>query len=470
MTSRVSETVVAIIGAGITGLSVASRLEQYDIPFIILEKSDKTGGQIRTCKKNGYTFETGPNTGMISTPEVAELFEYVQPEVRMETAKKISAARWIWKGNKFHPLPSDPISGLKSPLFTLNDKIGILFEPFRKKGNNPLESVGDLATRRLGKSFVDYAVDPFIGGIYAGDPFRLTTQYALPKLYALEQKYGSFIKGAVKKRKEPKSPRERKTTKEIFSAEGGLENLIKGLEKKISRTGTIVCNIEEITSEQSDNGNWLITYRQKGDSVRKVCVKHIVTTIRAYELETVLSPNIRPYLPSIASLTYAPVIEINVGFDHLPGISRNAFGGLVPSCENRKILGILFPSSCFDNRTPYADSALFTVFMGGIRQGYVFNNLNDDDIIEMGMNELYEMLKIPRNVVPDLIHISRYEKGIPQYEISSAKRVKKITEIQEKFKGMHIAGGISQGIGLADRITQGIKIGNKIARQVKHDI
>ncbi len=103
MTSKVSETVIAIIGAGITGLSVASRLEQYDIPFIILEKSDKTGGQIRTCKKNGYTFETGPNTGMISTPEVAELFEYVQPEVRMETAKKISDARWIWKGNKFHP-------------------------------------------------------------------------------------------------------------------------------------------------------------------------------------------------------------------------------------------------------------------------------------------------------------------------------------------------------------------------------
>ena len=89
----------------------------------------------------------------------------------------------------------------------MRDKLGILLEPFRARGRKENESIAELVVRRLGKSFLDYAVDPFIGGIYAGDPHRLVTRYALPKLYALEEQHGSFIRGAIAKARAPRMRR-----------------------------------------------------------------------------------------------------------------------------------------------------------------------------------------------------------------------------------------------------------------------
>ena len=236
-------TRVVIVGGGITGLSLAAVLAEREIPFVLLEKKKRLGGQIHTICDKGYTYELGPNTGSISTPEVIELFNFVAPEAVLEVASKDAKRRLIWKGRSFHALPSGLMSGITTPLFTFYDKLRLLGEPFRKRGTDPLESVGALAERRMGKSFVDYAVDPFIGGIYAGNPYRIVTQYALPKLYRLEQDYGSFIGGALRKalNRQAKDPR---VTKEVFSAEGGLSRLIEALESKLKTKGSIITGAE----------------------------------------------------------------------------------------------------------------------------------------------------------------------------------------------------------------------------------
>ncbi|MDO4695263.1 protoporphyrinogen oxidase [Porphyromonas sp.] len=464
MTQQIN-TKVAIIGAGITGLSISVQLAKAGIPFVILEKSDKPGGQICTRREKGYTFETGPNTGVMSTPEVAELFEYVHPYAKLEVARKEAAHRWIWKGDRFHSLPTGPISGLMTPLFTLKDKFGILLEPFRAKGGDPYESVGDLAKRRLGKSFVDYAVDPFVGGIYAGDPYQLTTQFALPKLYHLEQEYGSFIKGGIAKSRTPESEREKKATKEVFSAQGGLENLVTGIVKKISDIGKILTGVRNIQSSYIEPHCWEISYTTDSET-QIMKVSHIVSTVRADLIQDIVPPDLHSLLSPVASLKYAPVTEITVGFDHLPNVRRNAFGGLIPSKEKRKILGVLFPSSCFRGRVPHEDSALFTIFMGGMRDGEAYRNLSDDSLKEIALGELYEMMQIPNNIKPDLVHISRHERAIPQYDISSEERFERIKELEKKYPGLHLSGGISDGIGLAHRISQGTKVGSLIVESL----
>ena len=123
------------------------------------------------------------------------------------------------------------MSAITTPLFRLSDKFRILGEPWRKRGTDPDEPVGALAQRRLGKSFYEYAVDPFVSGVYAGDPMKLTTRYALPKLYNLEANYGSFIRGAMAKAKEPKTDRDRLATKKVFSAVGGLSQMVDAMAK-----------------------------------------------------------------------------------------------------------------------------------------------------------------------------------------------------------------------------------------------
>lgn len=461
--SDVKYAPAVIVGGGLTGLSLAAGLDRAGVGFVLLERSERLGGQIRTIREQGFTYEVGPNTGTVSTPEVAELFEYASPEASLVTARPEANSRWIWKGDRFHAIPSGIISGLRTPLYTWKDKLGIPLEPFRRRGTDPNESVGALAERRLGKSIVDYTIDPFIGGIYAGDPYRLVTRFALPKLYNLEQKYGSFIGGSIRKSREPKSERERKATKKIFNAEGGLERLVEAIGRKITRHGEVILGALGIRIEPTDGEphRFRITY-EEGGTKRVVTCDHVVTTVRADLLPGLFPPEWVGRFDTIVTTPYAPITEVVVGFEHLPGVPRNAFGALVPSREQRKILGILFPGSCFEGRVPYEDGALFTIFMGGERNRDLFFASSKEEQARDALEELYAMMKIPMEHRPDLVHVERYEKAIPQYDHGTENRLEEIRRLEESHPGLYIAGGVRDGIGMANRIAQGMQIARSI--------
>ena len=454
-----SHTDIAIIGAGLTGLTTGFWLTRAGKQIQIIEKQDRAGGQIRTFQANGFIYESGPNTGVVSYPEVAELFAALSPNCTLETAREESKKRWIWKGNKFHALPSGLVSAVTTPLFTLYDKFRILGEPFRAKGTNPDESVAELAARRLGKSFVDYAVDPFLSGVYAGNPNTLITRHALPKLYNLEQDYGSFIKGSIAKAKLPKTDRDKLATKKVFSATGGLEKLSQALVKSIGQE-RIILSANDVKIEPQGN-QWLITYcTPKGE--HSLIANKVVTTCGAYAL-----PDLLPFIPKedigqISNLHYAPIIQASVGFHNTHGLQFGAFGGLVPSKEKRDVLGILFPSACFVGRSP-EEGALFSFFIGGVRHADMLD-WSDEQLKNMILKNIHSMLKFPADVQPDLIHIFRHQKAIPQYEKSSEARFKMIEELQNRYPGLILAGNIKGGIGMADRIRQATGIANELAK------
>ena len=280
---------IIIIGAGLTGLTTGFWLSQAGKNIQILERQNRVGGQIQTYQENGFIFESGPNTGVISYPEVAELFNALSPSCFLETACEDSKRRLIWKRDKFHTLPSGLFSAITTPLFTLKDKFRILGEPFRKKGNNPNESIAELTIRRLGKSFLNYAVDPFLSGVYAGNPHTLITRYALPKLYNLEQQYGSFIRGTIAKAKLPKTERDLLATKKVFSAVGGLSQLTFSLEKAIGD--------EHITLSANDisiqpHGQKCQVKFSSPNGEQKLITKYVITTSGAYTL-----PQLLPFIP-----------------------------------------------------------------------------------------------------------------------------------------------------------------------------
>ena len=448
---------IAIIGAGLTGLTTAFWLTRAGKKIQIIERQDRAGGQIRTFQENGFVYESGPNTGVVSYPEVAELFAALSPDCTLETAREESKKRWIWKGNKFHALPSGLVSAVTTPLFTLYDKFRILGEPFRAKGTNPDESVAELAARRLGKSFVDYAVDPFLSGVYAGNPHTLVTRHALPKLYNLEQDYGSFIKGSIAKAKLPKSERDKLATKKVFSAVGGLERLAEALVKAIGKE-QITLSASEVKI-QPQGKQWLISYRTP-EGEQSLIANQVVTTCGAYAL-----PDLLPFIPKedigqISNLHYAPIIQASVGFHNTHGLQFGAFGGLVPSKEKRDVLGILFPSACFVGRSP-EEGALFSFFIGGVRHADMLD-WSDEKLKDMILKNIHSMLKFPADAQPDLIKIHRHQKAIPQYEKSSEARFKMIEELQARYPGLILAGNIKGGIGMADRIRQATGIAKEL--------
>lgn len=440
---------IVVVGAGLTGLSTAFNLRQKGRDVLVLEKENRIGGQIRTHREDGFTFESGPNTGVVSFPEVTELFQNLDGRCEMETARESSKCRLIWKGNKFHALPSGPLSAITTPLFTLSDKFRILGEPWRKKGTDPDEPVGSLAQRRLGRSFYEYAVDPFVSGVYAGDPMKLTTRYALPKLYNLEARYGSFIRGAMAKAKEPKTDRDRLVTKKVFSARGGLEHLVEALAENID----IMLNARDIRINPESQGWWKVTFDNGAHEVR---CHHVITTVGAYEL-----PQLLPFVPDhdlrpISQLYYAPVIQVCVGIRHAFGLVYPAFGGLVPSKEQQRVLGILFPSECFVERAPEG-GALYSYFMGGARHADYLSK-SDEEIRAIVVDAFHSMLKYPIGVEPDMIRIFRHEHAIPQYGVDSGARFEAVDRLQQQYPGLILAGNLRDGIGMGNRIHQGAEI------------
>lgn len=443
---------IVVIGAGLTGLSTAFNLKKRGIDAIVLEKDNRVGGQVKTFNENGFIFESGPNTGVISFPEVAELFDDLKGHCELETARESSKRRLIWKGNSFHPLPSGPITAITTPLFRLSDKFRILGEPWRKKGTDPDEPVGALAQRRLGKSFYDYAVDPFVSGVYAGDPMKLTTRYALPKLYNLEANYGSFIRGAIAKAKEPKTDRDRLATKKVFSAVGGLENMTNAMAEGLN----IVTGAKEIRIMPVEKGVWSVVY----NGTEEIRCSHVVTTVGAYALPQLL-PFISPeQMQKMSNLFYAPIILVSLGIKDARGLDIPAFGGLVPSKEKKRVLGILFPSSCFNNRAPEG-GALYSYFIGGARHTDYLQK-SDDEIREIALDAFHSMLNYPTSVEPDLIRIFRHEHAIPQYWSDSGERFKTIETLQQQYPGLILAGNMRDGIGMGNRIHQGAEIARTI--------
>lgn len=450
------KTDTIIIGSGLTGLSTAHYLTKEHKDFLVLEKNSTYGGVIKTNRENGFTFEEGPNTGVLGTIEVVELFEdlkdYCQVEVAGENVKK----RYILKEGKWNALPSGLGTAVGTPLFSLKDKFRILAEPFRKPGDNPHESLAELVKRRMGQSFLDYAIDPFILGVYSGDPNLLVPKYALPKLYNLEQNYGSFIGGSVKKKFEKKEESQKKVTRKVFSAKGGLSNLTKAIYEKAGKD-KFHFNLQDLKIVPN-NDKYYVTGIQNGKNIEFLANK-IITTTGSFALPELLPFIAKSDIEKLSNLYYAKVIEIVLGWNTWNGFELDGFGGLIPHKEKRDLLGVLFLSSLLTNKAP-DNGALLTLFMGGVRRSEL-TELSDDEVKKIVKAEIMDLMDL-NEFKPDLMKIIRHNNAIPQYAADSGERFKTIEKLQNQYNGLILGGNMRDGIGMADRVKQGKILANQV--------
>src|SRR5438270_825458 len=226
---------VAVIGAGVTGLTAAFYLQRKGIPVMVYEASPRAGGVIQSVRRDGFLAEFGPNTILETSPTVAQLVVDAGLENRRLYPDTHAEARYLVRYGRLIEMPASPLGFLTTKLFSRQAKLAVLREPFlpaRRDGKE--ESIAEFILRRLGQEFLDYAVDPLVAGIYAGDPYKLSLPHAFPKLAQLEAKYGSLIKGQIL------GARERKKTREIakdrapkFSFDDGLQVLTDTLAKHL---------------------------------------------------------------------------------------------------------------------------------------------------------------------------------------------------------------------------------------------
>ncbi len=437
-----------IIGAGLTGLTTAYYLKKAGWQVHILEKKNIPGGSICTHHENDFVFESGPNTGIISKPEVAQLLKYLKKEIKIEIHGDYAGRRLIWKDCRWYVLPNGLLDFLKTPLLNWNEKLKLFTGIFRKK------MFRFNMDNKTANNEINY-FDPFIHAVYSGDFLVNTSRVTLDKicysnyqfLYPFIKPKGKFNNGKFK------------LGSRLFFIEGGFSNLIKALVNKIGET-QISYEIDNITV-YPDGNNFNITYKNCGIEKTKT-VPVIISTVGAEEICKIfqfLSTNEKE---NICKLPYINVVQAVVGFHNWRGIPLKAYGGLIPANENRNIHGILFPSSFLKKRAPEKGASI-SVFLGGINKPEVIN-YTDDEIKTIVMKELRSMLLIP-DKQPELFRIFRHHSAFPPYKDFPEAKLNTISAIERQFPGLVFAGNMQNGIGMANRVCQGALIAEKIAHK-----
>lgn len=452
---------IAIIGAGITGLTTAYKLKEAGFDVIVFEASGHVGGQIRSVKKDGYMVETGPHT-LLGRDKLPTLIDELGLGDRVSEANDKANKRFLVRYGAPHAAPMGPLSFLKTNILSPLAKLRLIAEPFMPSGERSDESLADFVTRRLGREPLEFAVGPMVAGTFAGDPAKLSVKHAFPKLYNLEREHGSLVRGMLtrvfKGRKDPQGEQKKEHPK-LISFDEGSQVLTGELEARLED------NIERESRvyalEEKDNGRWLVRFCQS-DKRRQKTVDAVVPTIPAHALAEVELDGEMPFAP-LGEIYYAPVSVIALGFrradvEH----ALDGFGMLIPAEERRSILGTLFMSSLFSGRAPQGE-VLLTSFVGGARDPELA--LEDGNIlIERTLADLDDLLGLEGEPV-FTEHIS-WKRAIPQYEVGYGRFHNIMDSLEADHPGLFLAGNYRNGIAVPDLVTAGYETAERISQFV----
>jgi oxygen-dependent protoporphyrinogen oxidase len=420
---------VAVIGGGISGLTTAFLLKRKGVDVTIFEASENVGGNVQTIEKEGYTIEQGPNS-LLKSPRLVDLVRMLGLEGEVIAANPEAHKRYIlWNGK----LEAMGLKSFVNGYFAPRTIFALAREPFVRSKSPEHESVAEFVTRRLNSEFLDKAIDPFVSGVYAGDPNDLSMRSAFPKLYEMERDFGSLIMGTIRRKVEKPDPNFPKT----FSFRGGLKTLIRKLADEIGdgvRTSTPVENIED-----ADGGKFRI-HDEEFDAV--------VVSTPAWVAADLVRVRNAELAEMLADINYPQVAVAVTAFKTKNvGKKLDGFGFLIPSKEKRPILGTLFHSAVFPERAP-AGYQLMMTFIGGVRDNGKLDTLSDDELRSLVTSQLNELLSVKGE--PEFFHLKRWKRAIPQYQVGYENVTAACSEFEKQNPGLYFCSNFYRGISMSD--------------------
>ncbi|MFQ5510310.1 MAG: protoporphyrinogen oxidase [Candidatus Krumholzibacteriia bacterium] len=452
---------VGIVGAGITGLCLAHFLRQRGVDAAVVEANDKPGGVIHSERVDEFLFEHGPTSALKTTAAVDELLGELGISQSLEYARPGAKRRYIVRGGRLRQLPLGPVSALRTDLFSLRSKLRVLLEPFVKRGDPDRdESLAGFVKRRLGQEMLDYAIDPFVAGVYAGVAQDLSVRAAFPKLYELEQRYGSLISGAVLGRRQRRQRHGGPAAGGgMLSFKGGMQTLIDALAGRLHEAIATGTRVRSVRKEGED----FALHLQSRGGERTLRCRAVVLTIPAYAYDGVHLDFDPPVHDVLKRVPYPPVTVVFFGYhrDPVPN-GLNGFGFLVPAKERRGILGTLWNSAVFAGRAPRAGAAL-TTYVGGGRSPHAAS-LSYDQLVTLVRDELQDLMGI--DTQPDITVVKRWPRAIPQYNLGHRGIVQAIEDLETRVPGLFVTGNYRAGISVVDCIDNAHRHSERLAARM----
>jgi len=446
-----------IVGAGISGLSAAWFLHRKGLSLRVLEAGSRVGGVIDTQFTDGFLIERGPNSTMQKPGAPDDALGRIVAQLgladRLLEAAPAARKRFVMRNRQLMALPGSPAEGIATKLFSWPAKLRLLAEPFIGRGRKE-ESIAEFVTRRLGREFLDYAIAPFISGVYAGDPAALSVQAAVAKIYALERDHGSLIRGAIAMRKLGRGagmPAGR-----LVSFDNGMATLPAAIAESLP--AGLVETESRVEAVMRDGDEWRIRYTGPGGA-RETTARNLVLATPAGPTAKLLEPLAPKAAELLRAIPYAPIVSAGLGYERKQvGHPLDGFGFLVPRVEGVRLLGGLFSSTLFPGRAPDG-RVLVTAFIGGALDPAAVA-LDEDAVAGQIHSDLAAALAIDGG--PVLTRLSRYQAAIPQYTIGHLDRVTGIDEQIGALPGLHLCASWRGGVAVGDCIRNAEKLAKSL--------
>ncbi len=450
-----------VIGAGVSGLCAAVELKRLGFEVTVLEKASRAGGVMDTFSEGGFRAESGSNSVMVQSQKTLDFLSGLGLADEVEYPQSVAKKRFFARYGKARAVPMGPVQLIFTRLFTPLGKIRLFFEPFVKPDAPDSDpSVADFTVRRLGRDALDYGMNPFMGGVYGGDPEKLSVRHAIPQFWNLVQKYGSIFRGAFKSRAD-KMAAGNYFKPVMISFKGGMKTFI---DRMVETLGDSLKTDAKILSVDSDNeGGWAVSW---GNDIEDSCEQAdvLVLAVPAHEIGKIaLCGNLSSALRPLSRITYAPVATLTLGFARKDvGHKLDGFGVLLPQKEKFSILGSLFVSSIFSDRAPDGFVTL-TNYVGGMRNPKLAR-LPEAEMEKIVMEDLRKLLKVRGE--PVFRKLFFWPQAIAQYNVGYQEFVDAVNSAESTYDNLAVIGSFRGGVGVSSCIENAISAAGRLCKNL----
>jgi oxygen-dependent protoporphyrinogen oxidase len=459
---------VLIVGGGISGLVSAHALRKAGVEAQVVEASGRAGGSIRSELRDGYLIELGPQSFSGTGPLNALCGELgIEGEIIKAPP---GAPRYVLVGGALRQAPLSPPAFLTSGFVSWGTKFAIARDAFGSSvPPDRDESVGDFVRRKFSAELLDRLVGPFVSGVYAGDPERLSLRNAFPMLYEAEKRKGSVIRGMMSR--SGTEPRQRPT---LLSFREGLETLVRALCSQLG--DAIRLNAEVIRVQSGGDSPFRVTIETLGQE-ETLLADHLVVTTPT-DLAGKLLREVAPDFDLLlGTIEYAPVAVVSLGYLRADvGHPLTGFGFLVPRSSGLRVLGTVWNSPLFPGRAPDG-KVLLTSFVGGATDPGAAT-LSPEELVSLVDREIAPLVQIRQDSAagrsephpdsrPCFSNVTIYRRALPQYNLGHAERLAAIEDQLTKCPNLWLAGNYLRGPSIGACVEQSLSVASQILSRGK---
>ncbi|HEX4545978.1 MAG TPA: protoporphyrinogen oxidase [Candidatus Acidoferrum sp.] len=447
-----------VVGGGISGLVCAYTLQKAGIEVLLVEAAPRTGGVIHSATRDGYLLELGPQSFACTTELHKLCTELGIADQLLDAPAK--APRYVLVNGALQAAPMSPPAFLFSSLINGSTKLALARDIFGKSTPpDSDESVAAFIRRKFSDQLLDRLAGPFVSGVYAGDPEKLSVRSAFPSLYEAEKTAGSVVRGMLKISKTRKGPRERST---LNTFREGNETLVRALTNKLG--SAVLTQIKAKKVYRQNDGSFALSLEGR-TAAEPVQAKSVIFATPTDVTGTLLSQIDSSFESLLTSVEYAAVAVVSLGYRRSDvGRSLDGFGFLAPRSAGLRILGTVWNSSLFPGRAPDGH-ALLTTFVGGATDPSAAK-LQREELLNLVHREIAPLLSIKN--APAFSNVAIWPRALPQYNLGHGDRLASIAKNLARFPGIFLAGNYLRGPAIGSCVEQALAVAEELKENLGH--